>query len=101
MKYLCLLLAVAFAHSGIAQSSPRFSIRRNAVAGGGVTLSTSSRFQLGSTVGQPIVNTPSSGRFFHSRWLLVSARIGDCGCSQSWHEFRISFEKPNREETTP
>src|SRR6266496_4837769 len=46
-----------------AQSSSRFTITRSAVASGGATFSTSSRFQLGSTVGQPLAAVPGSSRF--------------------------------------
>src|SRR5438445_34365 len=46
-----------------AQSSGRFAITRSVVAGGGTTSSTSSRFQLGSTIGQPLAAVPSSSRF--------------------------------------
>ena len=45
------------------QSSSRFTITRSVVAGGGTTLSTSSRFQLGNTIGQPLAAVPSSTRF--------------------------------------
>jgi len=54
MNHLLLLLAILFTQSALAQSSVRFSISRNAVAGGGVTLSASSRFQLASTIAQPL-----------------------------------------------
>ena len=46
-----------------AQSSARFTITRSVVASGGTTFSTSSRFQLGSTIAQPLAAVPSSTRF--------------------------------------
>jgi hypothetical protein len=46
-----------------AQSSTRFTITRSVIAGGGTTFSTSSRFQLGSTIAQPLAAVPSSARF--------------------------------------
>ena len=49
--------------SVFAQSSRRFTLVRNVVASGGATFSTSSRFQLGSTVGQSLAAAPSSSRF--------------------------------------
>ncbi len=61
MKVLCMLwlsYATAFA-----QSSSRFAITRNVVGCGGATFSTSSRFQLGSTVAQALAASPSSSRF--------------------------------------
>jgi hypothetical protein len=42
---------------------PRFSITRSVVAGGGTTFSSSARFQLGSTIGQPLAAVPSGPRF--------------------------------------
>ena len=60
MKSLLLLLLVsstAFAHS-----SARVNITRCVIAGGGATVN-SSRFQLGSTIAQPLAAVPSSSRF--------------------------------------
>jgi hypothetical protein len=45
------------------QSSARFTIARSVIAGGGVTFSTSSRFALASTIGQPVAAVPASSRF--------------------------------------
>jgi len=63
MKILFLLLLVCFSEVAFAQSSARFTITRNIVAGGGATASTSSRFQLASTIAQPLAAVPSSARF--------------------------------------
>jgi hypothetical protein len=61
MKILILLLLVSCtAH---AQSSARFTITRNVVAGGGATASASSQFQLASTIAQPLAAVPASARF--------------------------------------
>jgi len=46
-----------------AQSSARFTIMRGVIAGGGTTFSSSARFQLGSTIAQPLAAVPSSARF--------------------------------------
>ena len=61
MKITFLLLLIA--GTAFAQSSSRFSITRNIIAGGGTTASTSSRFQLASTIAQPLAAVPASSRF--------------------------------------
>jgi len=61
MKILFLLLLVS--NAALAQSSARFTIARGVIAGGGRTFSTSSRFQLGSSIAQPLAAVPSSSRF--------------------------------------
>src|SRR5437016_8123128 len=63
MKIPTLFLLAAFSGMAIAQSSSRFTITRSVVASGGTTFSTSSRFQLGSTIAQPLAAVPSSSRF--------------------------------------
>jgi len=61
MKSIFLFLLVA--STAFAQSSARFSITRSVIAGGGTTFSSSARFQLGSTIAQPLAAVPSSARF--------------------------------------
>jgi len=63
MKIILLLLLVSFSEATFAQSSPRFNITRTVITGGGATASTSSRFQLSSTIAQPLAAVPSSTRF--------------------------------------
>jgi len=63
MKALSLLLSLSLCGAAFAQSSSRFTITRSVIAGGGTTFSTSSRFQLGSTIAQPLAAVPSSSRF--------------------------------------
>ena len=63
MKSLFLLLFISLSGTAFAQSSARFTITRSVVASGGTTFSTSSRFQLGSTIAQPLAAVPSSSRF--------------------------------------
>jgi hypothetical protein len=46
-----------------AQSSARFAITRGVIASGGTTSSSSARFQLGSTIAQPLAAVPVSARF--------------------------------------
>jgi len=46
-----------------AQNSSRFTITRGVIAGGGTTFSSSARFQLGSTIAQPVAAVPGSARF--------------------------------------
>jgi hypothetical protein len=61
MKIILLLLLAA--STAFAQSSARFTITRNIIAGGGATTNSSARFQLAGTIGQPLAATPSGGRF--------------------------------------
>lgn len=61
MKLLFLLLLIS--STAFAQSSTRFTITRGVIAGGGTTFSSSARFQLGSTIAQPLAAVPSSARF--------------------------------------
>jgi hypothetical protein len=63
MKILFLLLIVFLSEAVFAQSSARFAITRSVVAGGGTTSSSSARFQLASTIAQPLAAVPSSSRF--------------------------------------
>jgi len=63
MKSLFLLLLVSLSATAFAQSSSRFSITRSVIAGGGTTFSSSARFQLGSTIAQPLAAVPGSARF--------------------------------------
>jgi len=49
--------------SAQAQSSARFDITRGVIAAGGTTFSSSARFQLGSTIAQPVAAVPASARF--------------------------------------
>ena len=62
MKILFPLLLLAFSGTAFAQSSARFAITRSVIAGGGATVS-SSRFQLGGTIAQPLAAVPGSERF--------------------------------------
>jgi hypothetical protein len=63
MKRILALLFVAVSATTFAQSSARFTITRSVIAGGGTTFSGSSRFQLGSTIAQPLAAAPRSARF--------------------------------------
>ena len=63
MKTLLSLALICLADGLFAQSSSRFTIIRSVVAGGGTTFSSSARFQLGSTIAQPLAAVPSSARF--------------------------------------
>jgi len=63
MKTILLCLFVAISATTFAQSSARFTITRGVIAGGGTTPSTSTRFQLASTIAQPLAAVPSSARF--------------------------------------
>ena len=63
MKSLLLFLLISLSTSVFAQSSARFTITRSVIAAGGTTFSGSARFQLGSTIAQPLAALPSSARF--------------------------------------
>jgi hypothetical protein len=63
MKLFLLLLLISVSGTAFTQSSARFVITRSVVAGGGTTFSSSARFQLGSTIAQPLAAMPSSARF--------------------------------------
>ncbi len=63
MKF-CLLILLTFVSAiAFAQSSARFAIARGVIASGGTTFSSSARFQLGSTIAQPVAAVPASPRF--------------------------------------
>jgi hypothetical protein len=63
MKVLIFILLVCISGTAFAQSSSRFTITRNIIAGGGATTNSSTRFQLASTIAQPLAAVPSSTRF--------------------------------------
>ena len=63
MKIFLLVLSMVVSGTAFAQSSARFTITRSVIAGGGATFSTSSRFQLASTIAQPLAAVPSSTHF--------------------------------------
>jgi hypothetical protein len=60
-----ILLAVALLGSvaALAQSGGQYFITHAITSGGGATFSSSGRFQLGSTIAQPVASAPSSSRF--------------------------------------
>jgi hypothetical protein len=60
---LLLIFLISYSTSAFAQSSARFTITRSIVAGGGTTFSSSARFQLSSTIAQPLAAGPSSAQF--------------------------------------
>jgi hypothetical protein len=62
MKRNCWIIALAFTCVALAQNS-RPPVTRSVVAGGGTTLSSSNRFQLSSTAGQPTTDVLSGNRF--------------------------------------
>ena len=63
MKLFSLFLLILSVEAAFAQSSAQFNITRSVIAGGGTTFSSSARFQLGSTLAQPVAAVPSSARF--------------------------------------
>jgi hypothetical protein len=63
MKTLLLLLLICLSETAFAQSSARFSITRSVIASGGTTFTSSTRFQLGSTIAQPLAAVPTNTIF--------------------------------------
>ena len=63
MRILLLLLLICLSETAFAQSSARFTIIRGVIAGGGTTFSSSARFQLGSTIAQPLAAVPTNTQF--------------------------------------
>lgn len=101
MKPYLLMLIVSFSGTAFAQSSARFTITRSVVAGGGTTSSTSSRFQLGSTIAQPLAAVPSSSRFsiqggfwiWPAPMIFAPAKVGN--------NFLFSFQTESGKTYTP
>lgn len=60
---LVLVFLILLSGRAFAQSSTRFTITRNVIAGGGTTASVSARFQLAGTIGQPVATVSNSSRF--------------------------------------
>ena len=64
MRFFIPVLVVIFcSHYVLAQNIGRFKITSSVQAGGGTTFSTSNRFQLSSTVAQPLAAPPGNSRF--------------------------------------
>jgi hypothetical protein len=85
MKQLLLLLGLVVTANCFGQSSGRFTITRSVIASGGATFSASSRFQLGSTIGQLVASVPSSSHFsiqsgfwiWPAPGIFAPAKVGD------------------------
>jgi len=92
MKTLLLFLAVIISEAAFAQSSARFTITRSVIAGGGTTFSTSSRFQLGSTVAQPLAAVPSSSRFSIQGGFWTWNGNAIFGLAKVGNSFKFSFQ---------
>jgi hypothetical protein len=64
---LLLLLASVFSYRGIspvaAQSGGGYDLTWSAISGGGATFSTGGGYMLGSTIGQPAVDSTSGGSY--------------------------------------
>jgi len=63
MRILLLLSLISLSGTAFAQSGARFSIIRSVIAGGGTTFSSSARFQLGSTIAQPLAAVPTNAPY--------------------------------------
>jgi len=92
MKALLLFLLICLSGTAFAQSGNRFAITRGVIASGGTTFSSSARFQLGSTIAQPLAAVPGSSRFsiqggfwiWPSPTFFAPARVGN--------NFIVSFQ---------
>ena len=90
MRFLLLLLLIA--SPAFAQSSGRFTITRSVVADGGTTFSSSARFQLGSTVAQPLAAVPGSARFSIQGGFWIQAAPIIYAPTRSGTNFIFSFQ---------
>ena len=83
MKRTCWIIALAFMCAAHAQNSAP-PVTRSVIAGGGTALSSSNRFQLSSTVGQPATDLLGGNRFsirqgfwiWRAPVLLPASKIG-------------------------
>ena len=93
MKFFSLLLLVISISAGaFAQSSSRFAITRNVVASGGTTFSSSARFQLGSTIAQPLAAVPSSSRFSIQGGFWITPAPVIFAPTKTGNNFILSFQ---------
>jgi hypothetical protein len=99
MKIFFLLLLVS--STVFAQSSARFAITRSVVAGGGTTFSSSARFQLGSTIAQPLADVPSSVRFSLQGGFWIQLAPIVFAPAKTATNFIFSFQTESGETYTP
>jgi hypothetical protein len=83
---------ISLAPSAAGQSSARFSIRRSVVAGGGATFTANDRFQLGSTIAQPLAAVPGSARFSIQSGFWYQPALEIVAASQVGTNLVFSFE---------
>jgi hypothetical protein len=98
MKILFLFMLIS--STAFSQSSARFTITRSVVAGGGTTFSSSARFQLGSTIAQPLAAVPSSARFSIQGgfWIVPGTTI--VAPNKVGNNFMFSFQTEQGETYT-
>src|SRR5258705_11030399 len=105
MNRIFFLLAVSaialYARDAGAQSSGRFTITRSVVAGGGATFSSSSRFQLGSTIAQPLAAVPSSSRFSIQGGFWIWPAPGIFAPTKVGDNFSLSLQTEPGKTPTP
>ena len=101
MKPQLILILVACFGSAVAQTSSRFTITRSVFAGGGTTFSTSSRFQLGSTIAQPLAAVPSSTRFSIQGGFWIWPAPGIFAPTKVGNNFLLSFQTEPGKIYTP
>ena len=83
---------ISWAAPLFAQSSGRFILVRSVVAGGGATFSTSSRFQWGSTLAQPLAAVPNSSRFSIQGGFWIGEAPSIFAPTKVGNDFVFSFE---------
>ena len=101
MKIFLLLLIASISATAFAQSSSRFTINRSVIAGGGTTPSTSSRFQLSSTIAQPLAAVPSSARFSIQGGFWIQPAPIIFAPAKTGNDFVLSFQTEPGKNYTP
>lgn len=87
---LCALIAMA--PVAVAQSSARFTLVRSVIAAGGTTFSGNTRFQLGSTIAQPIASMPGNIRFSIQDGYWIWSQPTIFAPSRVGNSFTFSFQ---------
>lgn len=92
MKAFLFLVVLSLAAPAFAQSSARFTITRNVIAGGG-NLCTSATFRVGGTIGEPVPSSTNTNEEFTVRsgfWIQPASYV--FAPRTSGQNFLFSFE---------
>ena len=92
LKILLSLSLICVSGTVFAQSGNRFAITREVMAGGGTTFSSSPRFQLGSTVAQPLAAVPAGTRFSIQGGFWIWPTPTFFAPAKSGDDFIVSFQ---------